>query len=141
MFIDEAYQLCQKNSLKTHGEEAVETIMRHMNPSPNPGLNFTVFIFAGYPADMANFVKSVNKGISRRIKERFEFAQTTLKKMLKQKLNIRYGIEKTLSDGFSQIPKFIRSEHNGSLCEDLYRSRGCVVPRVKAYFYCFRRGL
>ncbi|XP_066928124.1 uncharacterized protein [Clytia hemisphaerica] len=140
MFIDEAYQLCPKKSMQNHGAEALETIMRYMHPSISADIVNPVFIFAGYPADMTKFLTSINRGMSRRIKERFEFldytpdelANITLHKMLRQRLSIPYGIEKTLAEGFSVIPSSIRAEHNGSLCQDMYREVVvCQESRLK----------
>uniref|UniRef100_A0A7M5TT26 AAA+ ATPase domain-containing protein n=2 Tax=Clytia hemisphaerica TaxID=252671 RepID=A0A7M5TT26_9CNID len=132
MFIDEAYQLVpnKETDPSTHSNEAIETIMRYMNPPPSGQKDlYPVFIFAGYPKDMDKFLEKVNRGVRRRIKERFEFkdytpeelSRITLNKMLRQKLQIPYGVEKTLVSGFMLIPPSVRSEHNASLSEDLYK--------------------
>ena len=57
--------------MQNHGAEALETIMRYMQPLASPDIVNSVFIFAGYPADMNKFLTSIDRGKSRRIKERF----------------------------------------------------------------------
>ena len=67
LFIDEAYSIVKdKHQKDSFGKEAIETIMKHMDPPS------CVFIFAGYQAQMEEFLK-VNDGLNRRIPYRYNF--------------------------------------------------------------------
>ena len=72
LFIDEAYQLMPKDSTRDFGKEAVETIMNALHD------NDPVFIFAGYPGDMARFI-AANAGLTRRVGRKFNFPDYTPK--------------------------------------------------------------
>ena len=65
LFIDEAYALAEAGDA---GREAVETILTAMVDHKED----TVFIFAGYPAEMRNFLE-MNPGIPSRIGYTFRF--------------------------------------------------------------------
>eukprot|EP00729_Bicosta_minor_P008795 gene8795-32691_t len=58
-FVDESYQLCNASE-NDYGTEALEEIMRHMIDGN------IVFIFAGYPHQMQQFL-NMNAGLKRRI--------------------------------------------------------------------------
>ena len=69
LFVDEAYRL-KVDSDKDYGKEALDTLMEAML-GENP-----VIIFAGYPAQMENFIK-LNPGFKRRIRSIFHFQDYT----------------------------------------------------------------
>jgi hypothetical protein len=68
LFIDEAYSIVkgQGGSESSFGREAIDTIMKHMDPPA------CVFILAGYERQMNEFL-TVNEGLSRRIPYRYHF--------------------------------------------------------------------
>lgn len=72
IFIDEAYSISQEGtgSSKSYGKEAIDTIMKHLDPPT------AVFIFAGYDKPMSDFMK-MNEGLSRRIPFRYSFEPYT----------------------------------------------------------------
>jgi stage V sporulation protein K len=66
LFIDEAYSIVKENENASYGTEAIDTIMKHLDPPS------CVFIFAGYEKPMEEFLKA-NAGMARRIPYRFDF--------------------------------------------------------------------
>ena len=69
LFIDEAYSIVKEGGSRegsSFGKEAIDTIMKHLDPPS------CVFIFAGYEAEMENFL-AVNPGLARRIPYRYSF--------------------------------------------------------------------
>ena len=68
LFIDEAYSLSPKDSLRDFGKEAIATIIKAMEDNRDD----LVVIFAGYTKEMKDFVNS-NSGIASRIGYTFEF--------------------------------------------------------------------
>ena len=68
LFIDEAYSLSPKDSLRDFGKEAIATIIKAMEDNRDD----LVVIFAGYIKEMKDFVNS-NSGIASRIGYTFEF--------------------------------------------------------------------
>ena len=70
LFVDEAYRLSSQGGVD-FGREAIEEIMKDME-SGDP-----LAIFAGYPADMNQFLQT-NAGLSRRIRHTFQLADYTV---------------------------------------------------------------
>ena len=68
LFIDEAYSLSPKDSLRDFGKEAISTLIKAMEDNRDD----LVVIFAGYTKEMKDFVNS-NSGIASRIGYTFEF--------------------------------------------------------------------
>ena len=68
LFIDEAYSLSPKDSLRDFGKEAIATLIKAMEDNRDD----LVVIFAGYTKEMKDFVNS-NSGIASRIGYTFEF--------------------------------------------------------------------
>jgi stage V sporulation protein K len=66
LFIDEAYSIVKENDRDSFGKEAIETLMKHLDPPS------CVFIFAGYEKPMNDFLR-VNQGLERRIPYRYKF--------------------------------------------------------------------
>jgi stage V sporulation protein K len=66
LFIDEAYSIVKKEGKDTFGREAIDTIMKHMDPPS------CVFILAGYERQMNEFL-DCNEGLTRRIPYRYHF--------------------------------------------------------------------
>ena len=84
LFVDEAYRL-RVDSEKDYGKEALDTLMEAMLRG-NP-----VMIFAGYPAQMEDFMK-LNPGFKRRIRAIFifdDFACKELAEIFMRKLQTR----------------------------------------------------
>ena len=75
LFIDEAYALAEAGDA---GREAVETILTAMVDHKED----TVFIFAGYPAEMRNFLE-MNPGIPSRIGYTFRFEDYDTEELIK----------------------------------------------------------
>ena len=108
--VDEAYRL-KVDSDKDYGKEALDTLMEALLGG-NP-----VMIFAGYPAQMEDFIK-LNPGFKRRIRSIFHFqdytcaelAEVFMLKVASRGFNIR-GLE-------PRLRKMICS----STCLDIMRS-------------------
>lgn len=64
--IDEAYSLVKQTGNDGFAQEAIDTIMKHLDPPT------ATFIFAGYEEPMNEFLK-LNEGLSRRIPYRYHF--------------------------------------------------------------------
>ena len=68
LFIDEAYTLCQCGEQDQYGQEAIDTILKHMEDNRGD----LVVIVAGYEAKMASFIES-NPGLKSRFSKYFNF--------------------------------------------------------------------
>jgi len=75
LFVDEAYSIVQQESKESFGREAIDTIMKHLDPPT------CVFILAGYEQPMADFLR-VNEGLGRRIPFRYDFHPYTVEQLL-----------------------------------------------------------
>lgn len=62
----QAYSIVKERDKDSFGKEAIETIMKHLDPPT------CVFIFAGYQKPMDDFLQ-VNQGLARRIPYRYNF--------------------------------------------------------------------
>lgn len=71
LFIDEAYSLIDSN----YGQEAINTLVKNMDECD------TIIIFAGYPKEMDNFIKS-NPGMASRIKYFVDFPDYNLDELI-----------------------------------------------------------
>jgi len=76
LFVDEAYMLTNSGG-NDFGLRAVEEIMNHMQDAEGP-----IFIFAGYPQEMEQFVLT-NPGLQRRIGHSFDFADYDVRDLAK----------------------------------------------------------
>ena len=82
-----------------------------------------IFIFAGYPCEMEDFLR-VNPGLSRRIPNFLQFndytpmelAEITNKILLTYEMNYPLGVLDIFVDYFASLPKEIRVKWNGGLC-------------------------
>ena len=96
LLLDEAYRLT-RDSKKDFGHEAMETIMSAIEGSDNTTSDRPAFIFAGYPAEMENFVRA-NAGMASRVTEEFifpDYSPTELVDIL---------MKSATSEGFSFTP-------------------------------------
>ena len=76
MLVEEAYQLSAADGSRDFGPEAVETIMSTIEGGDATVDDRPAYVFAGYPAEMKNFLK-VNAGLARRITDTFYFNDYT----------------------------------------------------------------
>ena len=120
LFVDEAYRL-KVDSEKDYGKEALDTLMETMLGG-NP-----VMIFAGYPAQMENFLK-LNPGFKRRVRSVFCFEDYTceeLAEVFKRKLVLRGFTTDVSAEELSKVigqkttPEF-RKEWSAGLCDRLF---------------------
>ena len=118
LFIDEAYALAEAGDA---GREAVETILTAMVDHKED----TIFIFAGYPAEMGNFLE-MNPGIPSRIGYTFRFEDydtEELVKIFKKQMEEAgfvvtdevYPKVRDIMEYFCEMPKF----GNGRFVEQL----------------------
>ena len=75
LFVDETYAL-SSTSGKDYGKEAIEAMMAKMNANLHGKTKKPIFIFAGYPCEMEDFLR-VNPGLSRRIPNFLQFSDYT----------------------------------------------------------------
>ena len=122
LFIDEAYRLRVADSDKDYGREALETLMQSML-SGDP-----VMIFAGYPAQMADFVK-LNPGFNRRIRTTFRFPDYSCEELAQMFLNMTlergFRIEVTKEEIKDHIEKStneeFRKQWNAGVSDKIFR--------------------
>lgn len=97
LFIDEAYALC-RDDLDTFGQEAVDTLVAELE---NHRMDLMV-ILAGYPEDMARFLKR-NLGLDSRFPNCLEFEDYTQEEMERIFLGMLSAREKHLADGCGEL--------------------------------------
>ena len=122
LFADEAYTL-SSTSGKDYGKEAIEAMMAKMNANIDGKTKNPIFIFAGYPCEMEDFLR-VNPGLSRRIPNFLQFndympmelAEITNKILLTYEMSYPHGVLDMFVDCFASLPKEIRAKWNGGLC-------------------------
>ena len=122
LFVDEAYALSW-TSRKDYGKEAIEAMIAKMNANIDGKTKNPIFIFAGYPSEMEDFLR-VNPGLSRRIPNVLQFndytpmelAEITNKFLLTYEMSYPHGVLGMFVNCFSSLPKEIRAKWNGSLC-------------------------
>ena len=120
LFVDEAYRL-KVDSEKDYGKEALDTLMEAMLRG-NP-----VMIFAGYPAQMEEFMK-LNPGFKRRIRAIFIFDDFTceeLAEIFMRKLQTRgFNTDITVQELGNLIalhtPEDFRKAWNAGFCDRLF---------------------
>jgi stage V sporulation protein K len=122
LFIDEAYSIVQNESKESFGREAIDTIMKHLDPPA------CVFIFAGYVDPMADFVR-MNDGLSRRIPFRYTFNPYSVDELLQICKVMSEAKGERLADDVMQpahLPALIeavnvdaRETHNAGLISNL----------------------
>ena len=122
LFVDEAYRL-KVDSEKDYGKEALDTLMEAMLGG-NP-----VMIFAGYPAQMEDFIK-LNPGFKRRIRSTFHFQDYSCAELAEVFMHMR----KVATHGFKtdvsiaeltdvleyKTTEDFRKEWNAGLCDRLF---------------------
>ena len=132
--IDETYQFSQGGSENMYGTEAIDVILNEMKASkPDP-----VFIFAGYPAEMEEFLNQ-NDGLRRRIGVEFNFPDYTpeelaeiffmkfeemKKEVTKRKKTIMLEEEvnqSSVTDLMSKISDRVRAKENGSIADKIIK--------------------
>lgn len=127
LFIDEAYRLSQGKD--AFGKEAIEQLMSAMNSPPSKA---PIMIFAGYPMEMAEFMKQ-NDGLYRRVPYTFDFPNYScaelaeiLELMVAQQ---GFAVEALLlANGRQRLARIIetktlpqtRALMNGGLCERIF---------------------
>lgn len=127
LFIDEAYRLAQGRD--QFGKEAIEQLMAAMNEPPGKA---PIMIFAGYPADMENFMNQ-NDGLYRRIPYTFDFPNYSCAEIAEilELMVIKNGFSlesRLLAHGRQRLARIIetktmprtRSLMNGGLCERIF---------------------
>ena len=111
LFVDETYAL-SSTSGKDYGKEAIEAMMAKMNANLHGKTKKPIFIFAGYPCEMEDFLR-VNPGLSRRVPNFLQFsdytpmelAEITNKILLTYEISYPYGV----------LDMFV-AKWNGGLC-------------------------
>ena len=122
LFVDEAYTLSSASG-KDYGKEAIEAMMGKMNANIDGKTKDPIFIFAGYPCEIEDFLK-VNPGPSRRIPNFLQFndympmelAEITKKILLTYEMSYPHRVLDMFVDCFASPPKEIRVKWNGGIC-------------------------
>lgn len=114
LFIDEAYSIVKEGGSRegsSFGKEAIDTIMKHLDPPS------CVFIFAGYEAEMEQFL-AVNPGLARRIPYRYSFKPYD-HEQLQAIFNVMCETKgETLAPGCSQAFQSVLSSLPDTLLQD-----------------------
>ena len=111
LFVDETYAL-SSTSGKDYGKEAIEAMMAKMNANLHGKTKKTIFIFAGYPCEMEDFLR-VNPGLSRRVPNFLQFSDYTPMELaeITNKILLTYEI----SYPHGVLDMFV-AKWNGGLC-------------------------
>lgn len=119
LFVDEAYRLTPRSSSTDYGRIAINQLMAAMEKGD------PVMIFAGYPAEMKEFMKS-NPGLNSRIKYKFHFPDYSVQEMATILENgirdsgYRYTSPTSLADILEkETTTEIRSQQNGRLAKNI----------------------
>ena len=120
LFVDEAYRL-KVDSEKDYGKEALDTLMEAMLGG-NP-----VMIFAGYPAQMEDFMK-LNPGFKRRIRSIFHFhdyscaelAEVFMLKVESRGFETEVSVADLTDILENKTTEDFRKEWNAGLCDRLF---------------------
>ena len=99
--VNEAYTL-SSTSGKDYGKEAIEAMMAKMNANINGKTKNPVFIFAGYPCEMENFLR-LNPGLSRRIPNFLQFNDYTPMELADITNKILLTYEMSYPQGFRYV--------------------------------------
>ena len=135
LFIDEAYSLAPKDSLRDYGQEAIATLIKAMEDRKGE----FVVIFAGYKKEMRDFVIS-NSGIASRIGYTFDFKDYNDKELLEiVKLKIaktKLRLDDSAVEPLSSLISFfsnVENSGNGRLADRIvqetlvkHASRDCL---------------
>ena len=116
-------KLLKKAEGKDYGEEAIEAMMAKMNANVDGKTKNPIFISAGYPCEIEDFLR-VDPGLSRRIPNFLQFndytpmelAEITNKILLTYEMSYPNGVLDMFVDCFASLPKEIRAKRNGGLC-------------------------
>ena len=100
-----------------HGKEAIKTMMTKMNANIDRKTKNPIFIFAGYPCEMEDFLR-VNPGLSRRISNVLQFndympmelTEITNKFLFTYEMSYPCRVLHMFVDCFSSFPKEIRAK-------------------------------
>ena len=98
-------------------------MMTKINENIDRKTKKTIFIFAGYPCEMEDFLR-VNPGLSRRISNVLQFndytpmelTEITNKFLFTYEMSYPRRVLDMFVDCFSSFPKEIRAKRNGDLC-------------------------
>lgn len=118
LFVDEAYRLTPRSEGVDYGRIAINQLMAAMEKGD------PVMIFAGYPAEMKEFLKA-NPGLNSRIKYKFAFSDYSVKEMATILVNLisdsGYQYEgSSLEEILDQeTRKDVRSQQNGRLVKNI----------------------
>lgn len=107
LFIDEAYSLCRGGE-KDFGKECVDCIVKGMEDTSRD----TVFILAGYPSEMEQFLRT-NPGLRSRFPIHLEFPDYTVEELMKiAELMLRKREYRLSPDALSILEGIVREKMN-----------------------------
>ena len=119
LFVDEAYRLTPRSTGVDYGRIAINQLMAVMEKGD------PVMIFAGYPAEMKEFL-SVNPGLTSRIKYKFTFPNYSVQEMATilengiRESGYRYEGQTSLADILEQeTTEEVRNQQNGRLAKNI----------------------
>lgn len=119
LFVDEAYRLTPRSTGVDYGRIAINQLMAVMEKGD------PVMIFAGYPAEMKEFL-SVNPGLSSIIKYKLTFPNYSVEEMATilengiRESGYRYEGENSLADILEkETTKEVRNQQNGRLAKNI----------------------
>ncbi|XP_029183504.2 uncharacterized protein LOC114951485 [Acropora millepora] len=119
LFVDEAYRLTPRSSNVDYGRVAINQLMAAMEKGD------PVMIFAGYPNEMKEFLKS-NPGLDSRIKYKFTFPDYSVQELATildngiRDSGYRYSGQTSLAEIIeSETTAAIRSQQNGRLAKNI----------------------
>ncbi len=105
LFIDEAYSLCRGGD-KDFGKECVDCIVKGMEDTAKD----TVFILAGYPFEMEQFLRS-NPGLRSRFPIHLEFPDYSVEELMKiADLMLRKRDYRLAPDAYPALERIIRDK-------------------------------
>lgn len=105
LFIDEAYSLCRGGD-KDFGKECVDCIVKGMEDTAKD----TVFVLAGYPSEMEQFLRS-NPGLRSRFPIHLEFPDYTVEELLKiGELMLRKREYRLAPDAYPVFERIVREK-------------------------------
>ena len=119
LFVDEAYRLTPRSSNVDYGRIAINQLMAAMEKGD------PVMIFAGYPNEMKEFLKS-NPGLDSRIKYKFTFPDYSVQELATildngiRDSGYRYSGQTSLAEIIeSETTAAIRSQQNDRLAKNI----------------------
>ena len=119
LFVDEAYRLTPRSTGVDYGRIAINQLMAVMEKGD------PVMIFAGYPAEMKEFL-SANPGLTSRIKYKFTFPNYSVQEMATilengiRESGYRYKGQTSLADILEQeTTEEVRNQQNGRLAKNI----------------------